>query len=83
MATHSPEEMDAFIRLNHTSHDSRVGLVLAIDIPLVVLMVGVLCLRFYARTIIKRTLGKDDWVMALSAVGSQCRLSSCFSSLRH
>jgi hypothetical protein len=45
-----------------------VGLVLGVEIPVVMLMLLVVCLRFYARTFVKRTLGADDWVMGLAAV---------------
>jgi hypothetical protein len=68
MATPSPEELDAFHRIHNGPRDTRVALVLAVEIPIVILVVSTVCLRFYARTFIKRTLGKDDWIMALSAV---------------
>jgi hypothetical protein len=68
MATPSPEDLDHYHSIENGSKDSRVGLILAVEIPLITLVVLAVCLRFYARTFIKRTLGKDDWVMALSAV---------------
>jgi hypothetical protein len=69
MATPSPEDLEGFLHMNDRSHSSRVALILAIEIPFLVLMVGIVSLRFYARTVIKRSLGKDDYVMALSTVG--------------
>jgi hypothetical protein len=68
MATPSPEDLESFLHMKDRSQASRVGLILAIEIPFVVLMVAIVCLRFYARIFVKRVLGKDDWVMALAAV---------------
>jgi hypothetical protein len=69
MATPSPEDLESFLHMNDRSQSSRVALILAFEIPFLILMVGIVCLRFYVRTIIKRSLGMDDYVMAFSAVG--------------
>lgn len=68
MATPSPEDLDHYHSIQNGSQDSRVGLILAVEIPLITTVVLTVCLRFYARTFVKKALGKDDWVMALSAV---------------
>lgn len=48
-------------------HDNQVGMVLGVEITLLFLMLTVVTLRFYARTVIKKTLGPDDWVMGAAA----------------
>lgn len=68
MATPSPEDLVHFHSIEDGPKDSRIGLILAVEIPLIMTVVLAVCLRFYATTFVKRTLGKDDWVMALSAV---------------
>lgn len=81
MATPSPEDLVHYHNLENGSRDSRVGLIFAVEIPLITLVVFVVCLRFYARTIVKKTLGKDDWVMALSAVRWRVLVWFCFSNM--
>lgn len=68
MATPSPQDLEYYHSIKDGSKDSRVGLILAVEIPLITIVVLTVCLRFYARTFVKRALGRDDWVMALSAV---------------
>jgi hypothetical protein len=68
MATGSLEEFEAFWNQTGTAHDSRVPLIFAVEIPVIVLTVLVVALRFYARTVVKKTLGGDDWVMGLATV---------------
>ncbi|KAF2402717.1 hypothetical protein EJ06DRAFT_306901 [Trichodelitschia bisporula] len=78
MATPSPEEIDAFTRMTDGSQDSRIALVLAVEIPIVVTMVAVLCLRFYARA---KILARDDWIMAASGVFATVQtMLSCVST---
>ncbi|TLD18696.1 hypothetical protein E2P81_ATG11606 [Venturia nashicola] len=68
MATPSPEDLIHFHSVENGSKDSRIGLILAVEIPLITLVLLTVCLRFYARTFVTKALGKDDWVMALSAL---------------
>jgi len=49
-------------------NDSLVALILGIEIPVMLLMVTVVGLRFYARSVVKNTLGSDDWVMGIATV---------------
>jgi hypothetical protein len=70
MATNSLEAFEEFWSQNSTAlpHDSRVPLIFAVEIPVIVLTVLVVALRFYARTCVKKALGWDDWVMGLATV---------------
>lgn len=54
------------MHMKNAGTDNRIGLILGIEIPLVVIMVGVVCLRFYARSRINAAVGKDDWTMGIA-----------------
>lgn len=68
MATGTLREHEAFWNQTAISHDSRVPLIFAVEIPVIVLTVLVVAARFYVRTFVKKTLGGDDWVMGLATV---------------
>jgi len=49
-------------------HDTRIPLVLGVEITLAVLMVLVVLTRFYIRTFVKAVMGIDDWIMGVAMV---------------
>ncbi|KAF2870875.1 hypothetical protein BDV95DRAFT_607990 [Massariosphaeria phaeospora] len=66
--TPTPQEMAAWPAPNYVDPETRRPLVLGINIPLLVLMIAFISMRFYSRTVIVRALGKDDWFMLAAAV---------------
>jgi hypothetical protein len=55
---------------------SQYPVILGVCISLTLFMVSVVCLRFYVRGIMIRSIGWDDWVVLASAVGSFVLLCS-------
>jgi hypothetical protein len=49
-------------------HDTRIPLVLGIEITLGILMVLVVFTRFYIRTFVKVIIGIDDWIIGVAMV---------------
>lgn len=50
------------------THDTRIPLVLGIEITLGILMVVVVLTRFYIRTFVKAAIGIDDWIIGVAMV---------------
>jgi hypothetical protein len=48
---------------------SQYPTILGVCISLTLFMVSVVCLRFYVRGVMIRSIGWDDWVVLASAVG--------------
>ena len=48
--------------------DSNYPTILGVSITLVVLMLVIVCLRFYVRAHMLNAVGPDDWVIAAGAV---------------
>ena len=45
-------------------------MILAVEIPVAMIMLAAVGLRFYARVFVKRALGADDWVMGVATVSA-------------
>jgi hypothetical protein len=55
--------MDSWPLPNYVNPKTRVNLLLGIEAPLTGITILFVGARFYSRTMVKRVLGWDDWVM--------------------
>ncbi|KAF2667084.1 hypothetical protein BT63DRAFT_458047 [Microthyrium microscopicum] len=65
-----PKVVPGFATLpeDRSLHDTRITLLLAVETPVLVLMISIVSLRFYARAFVKRALGSDDWMMGVASL---------------
>lgn len=59
---------------NFVDPESRKTLILAIEVTVTSIAVVFVAARFYARTIVKNVLGKDDWCMLAAMVWTSTAL---------
>lgn len=74
----TPAEMAAWPEPNYVDPETYRPLVLAVDIPMTVIVISFVAMRFYSRTVLIFAIGFDDWLMLFAAV----RMAS-FHHCRH
>jgi hypothetical protein len=55
---------------NFVNPQSRKAAIVGVEVPITILAVFIVGLRFYARTVIKNVLGWDDWIMFFAVVSN-------------
>lgn len=69
MSTATPEQIASWPTPNYVDPDTRLGLVLGIEIPFVVITVAIIVARMVAPLYTSRRLEIEDWLMSLACVG--------------
>lgn len=69
MATVTPEQLASWPAPNYVDPDTRIGLVLGIEIPFVVVTVAIIVARMVAPIYTSRRLEIEDWLMSFACVG--------------
>jgi hypothetical protein len=63
------QDFEKWPKPNFVDPQTREWLVIGVEAPLTFVAAMFVAARFYARTIIKRVLGWDDWLMLAAMVG--------------
>jgi len=63
MAVPTPEQLAHWPAPNFVNPQTRVNLLLGIEVPITILTIIFILARFYSRTYLRHVLGWDDWVM--------------------
>lgn len=68
MAAATPKEMASWPAPNYEDPETRGCIVIGMAAPTLALVIVFSAMRFYGRGVLRKALGKDDWMMFAAAV---------------